>query len=426
VGFASLLISDIQPVIAFGWMMIIAMFMSIGVSLALFPALMAMFGREQARDHLAVAGGILRICRRLTLRHGLAVFAISLALLVAGIAGALRLDVENSFLNYFRTSTRVRRELSFIDRQFGGSTPLDLVYTLPPSEHTNRLVLSAETVQQMQRVQRSLERHEAVGKVMSPVNFTKLARMLNDNVPLTEYELTALYRVMEDSLREDLLGSFFAPEHNQARFSARIQDTTAGLDRGQLLADIRSDLERLGIPEERYSLTNLFVLYQDILQRLFRSQTMTLGVVYTVLALTFWIIFGSLKIGLIAMVPNLLSTATVLGVMGWLGIPLDLMTITIAAIAMGIAVDDTIHYVHRYREEIGGDAPQEAVRRSHGSVGYAVLYTSLIIIIGFSLLSFSDFVPSVYFGLFTGLAMLMALLGDLIILPALLVRFVRD
>jgi uncharacterized protein len=145
---------------------------------------MAMFGREHAREHLAPAGGLLTFLKRLTLRHGPAIFGASLVLLIAGIAGALRLDVENSFLNYFRKSTRVRRELSCIDRQFGGSTPLDLIYTFPPSESTNRLVLAAETVQHMQRIQRSLERHEAVGKVMSVVNFTELIWRLNDSRPL--------------------------------------------------------------------------------------------------------------------------------------------------------------------------------------------------------------------------------------------------
>jgi hypothetical protein len=231
---------------------------------------------------------------------------------------------------------------------------------------------------------------------------------------------------MEESLRDQLLGSFFVPEHAQVRFSIRIKDTTEGLNRAQLLAAVRNDLNGLGIPENRYSLSGLFVLYQDILQRLYRSQILTLGIVYVVLTLTFLAIFRSVKVALIGITPNVLTTLAVLGLMGWLRIPLDLMTITIAAIAMGIAVDDTIHYIHRYLEELEGASSEEAVERSHGSVGYALLYTSLIITLGFSLLAFSDFVPSILFGLLTGFALVTAFVFDLTLLPVLLHRFVRS
>jgi hypothetical protein len=285
--------------------------------------------------------------------------------------------------------------------------------------------MTADTVQLLQRIQHTLKQHEAVGKTLSVVNFTELAKAVNQGKPLTEYELTAIYWTMEDALREELLGAFFAPEQAQVRISVRIKDSTEGLNRAALLADIRRDMQALDIPENRYSLTNLFILYQDILQRLFRSQILTLGIVFAVLTLTFLAVFRSVKVALIGIAPNILSTLAVLGVMGWLGIPLDLMTITIAAIAMGIAVDDTIHYIHRYLEELEDSSADRAVERSHASVGHAILYTSLIIMLGFSLLAFSDFVPSVLFGLLTGLAMLMALAFALCLLPMLLHRFVR-
>jgi hypothetical protein len=425
IGFGSLLFSGIQPVIDFGWMMIIAMFFAIVVSILLFPALMVMFPREKARSHRSVARRFVQGCAGVSLQHGAAVFILVVLVLAASVIGCLRLSVENSFIDYFRDATRVHRELTFIDREFGGSTPLDLVYTFPPSERTNRVVLAAKNVQRLQRAQSALNEMEAVGKILSLVNLTELARTANDNIPLTEYELTAVYWTLEDSLREDLLGAFFSPEHNQARISMRIQDTTEGLNRDRLLKQIRQELAQLGIEESHYSLTNLFILYQDILQRLFKSQITTLGIVYAALTLTFWLIFRSIKVALIGMVPNILSTALVLGMMGWLRIPLDLMTITIAAIAMGIAVDDTIHYTHRYLEEIEQNDAAQAVQRTHGSVGFAILYTSVLITLGFSLLAFSDFVPSVLFGLLTGLAMAAALLSDLCVLPALLHRFVK-
>jgi hypothetical protein len=257
------------------------------------------------------------------------------------------------------------------------------------------------------------------------VNFTELARDLNGGKPLTEYELTALYLTMEKDLRSDLLGSFFSPEHSQVRFAVRIKDTTEGLNRTRLIADVNADMQKLGIPPDQYTLSNLFILYQDILHQLYRSQILTLGVSFGVLALAIFGIFRSVRIALICVAPNVLSTVIVLGLMGWLGIPLDFMTIMIAAIAMGITVDDTIHYIDRYLEELREGAGEEAVARAHSSVGYALLYTSLIVILGFALLAFSDFIPSVLFGLLTALAMALAVLFDLTLLPALLDRFVR-
>ncbi|HER62613.1 MAG TPA: RND family transporter [Desulfobacteraceae bacterium] len=426
VGFASLLFSNIQPVITFGWVMTIAMFFSIVTSLILFPAVMVLFARETKARPWRFSHLILNFFTGLTLKQPLLVAAAGAGVLALSIAGILLLDVENSFINYFRERTRVHQELTFIDRHLGGSTPLDIVYTIPAAAQKKDLVMTADTVQLLQRIQHALKQHQAVGKTLSVVNFTELARQINDNKPLTEYELTAVYWTMEDALREDLLGSFFAPDNAQVRFSIRIKDTTEGLDRAELLEKIRGDMQTLGIHEEQYRLTSLFVLYQDILQRLFHSQILTLGIVFAVLTLTILAIFRSVKIALIGIIPNILSTLSVLGLMGWLGIQLDLMTITIAAIAMGIAVDDTIHYIHRYLEELNSSSAAQAVERSHASVGYALLYTSLIITLGFSLLSFSDFIPSVLFGLLTGFAMIVALLLDLCLLPVLLNRFIRS
>jgi len=425
IGFASLLFGNLKPVVSFGWMMSISMFFSIGVSLILFPALMALFAKENIPQQKKFSGGFLRFFTNLALRHGFTIVLVSACVLIASAAGIFRLDVENSFINYFKSTTQVNKELSFIDKELGGSTPLDIVYTIPGSDRKKDLVITADTVQVLQNIQQTLQQHPAVGKMLSLVNFTELAKNINGGKPLTEYELTAMFWSLDGSMKKDLLGSFFSPKNAQVRFSARIKDTTKGLSRTQLLEDIRQDMKKLGIPEENYKLTNLFILYQDILQRLYESQILTLGISFGVLTLTILVVFRSLKIALIGITPNILSTLMILGIMGWLGIPLDLMTIMIAAVAMGITVDDTIHYIDRYMEELHKGTEEQAVERSHASVAYALVYTSLIVILGFSLLAFSDFVPSILFGLLTGLAMALALLFDLSILPVLLRKFVH-
>jgi uncharacterized protein len=420
IGFASLLASGIQPVISFGWMMVIAIAISLVVTLALFPTLLTILNRRSQVEETGRIRRLLDGFAGLTIRRPAWIAVSAVLMLAICIAGFLRLDVENSFIDYFAESTDVHRELTFVDQNLGGSTPLDIIYTAPPAEED--LLLEAEAFQTMQKLQALLERHEAVGKILSPVNFTALAREINDDKPLTEYEITAVYRLMDEDLRESLLGSYFSPESGNVRISMRIRDTTVGLDRGDLLQALRNDVEAALGPEAEYRMTNLFVLYQDILERLFDSQVLTLGIVIAALFAGFIFIFRSLRIALIAIVPNILVTATVFGIMGWLGIPLDLMTITIAAVAMGIAVDNTIHYVHRYRIEAGNFDPAAAVRNTHGSVGFAMFYTTLIVVAGFSSLAFSDFVPSMLFGLLTGVALTGAFLFDIMVLPALLGR----
>ncbi|WP_339898451.1 efflux RND transporter permease subunit [uncultured Gilvimarinus sp.] len=426
IGFASLVFTDIQPVISFGWMMIIAMTLSIAVSLLLFPSILALLKREQAGKKSRWASKLLTANANWIQKHPRWPVVASLIVLILGGSGLFFLSVENSFINYFRDSTKVHQELSFIDQEFGGSTPLQLIYTLPEKSGDTDLEFTARDIQTMQLMQAALENHKGVGDTLSVVNFTELAQQINDGKPLTEYELNAVYWSMDESLKNDLLGSYFNADERQVRISTRIQDTTEGLNRADLLAGIRADMEKLEIPEDRYLLTDLFVLYQNILDKLFRSQILALGIVYVLLLLAFWVLFRSFKIALIGITPNVLTTVAVLGFMGWMAIPLDLMTITIASIAMGIAVDDTIHYIHRYREELAEGDGAHALERSHLSVGYALLYTTTIITLGFLLLVFSDFVPSVQFGLLTSLAMVIALITDLTLLPVLLKRFIKS
>lgn len=424
VGFASLIFSGIQPVISFGWMMIVAMAISIASSLLLFPSFLALFSRQSESLIQNINRSFIKFFCHCSLNSKKIIVVMSIAVVIISVLGLFKLQVENSFLNYFKESTQVREELTFIDKEFGGSTPLDLVYFIDEKEKKTDLLLSAKTVQSLQKIQHVLRQYEATGNVTSVVNFTELAQQIKHGQPLTEYELSVIYTLLDDELKEQLLGAYFNPDTNQLRISMRIQDSTPGFNRADFLATLKKDLESLGLQQGSYSLTNLFVLYQDILQRLFSSLIMTLGLVFIALTLVLLGIFKSIKIALITVIPNILTTIIILGIMGWLQIPLDLMTITISAIAMGIAVDDTIHFTHRYLQQRQTEDVQQATVNTFNSVGYAMLYTTVIVTFGFSLLSFSDFVPSIVFGLLTGLAMLLALLTDSTLLPVLLNRFV--
>ncbi|MDX2438910.1 MAG: MMPL family transporter, partial [Desulfobacterales bacterium] len=249
------------------------------------------------------------------------------------------------------------------------------------------------------------------------------AEKLNSGKPLDNFKLALLCSELPDEFKNIVLKPYVSVEHDQVRFSIRIIDSEKSLKRNELLKRIHNDLiGKLGLKEKNVHLTGMLVLYNNMLQSLFNSQILTLGITVLALMGMFLILFRSIKIALIAIFPNLLSIGVVLGFMGWLKIPLDMMTITIAAISVGIAVDDTIHYIHRFKQEFEIDQNYiNAVHRSHGSIGYAMYYTSLTIIIGFSILVLSNFIPSIYFGLLTGLAMLIALIAALTLLPQLIV-----
>uniref|UniRef100_UPI0035696E5E MMPL family transporter n=1 Tax=Arsukibacterium sp. TaxID=1977258 RepID=UPI0035696E5E len=356
VGFGSLIFSGIQPVVDFGFMMLIAMLITMSVSLLLFPALLSLLkARPETADFAWLQQGLQQGAAGVK-RWPYPVI-LSIVLVFAGLAtGISRLNVENSFINYFAKDTLVHQELAFIDQQFGGSTPLDIVITLDPEQAKPDLVITADQLNQLHIAHAAVKAFDATGSVTSLINFTTLARQLNNDKPLTEYELDTIYEMLSTKVTNQLVGAYLADSPQQVRIATRVQDTTKDLNREQLMQQLHADLQSVGLAEQDYQLSNLFVLYQDILSRLFDSQVTTLGLVYLALGMVLLAIFRSVKIALIALIPNILTTLGIVGLIGWLNIPLDLMTITIAAIAMGIAVDDTIHFVHTYLQHSGNNA----------------------------------------------------------------------
>ncbi|MGQ8364443.1 efflux RND transporter permease subunit [Glaciecola sp. 1036] len=422
IGFASLIFSGIQPVMDFGIMMLISNLVTLLVALLLFPAILSFLPATKEAHEYTWVKSLLNKVKSWVINHPAKTAIIPLAILIGLSVGISRLTVENSFINYFHQDTKIYQELSFIDRQFGGSTALDVVINLPNAQEGD-LFLRAETINQLHLSHATIDAFEASGNVTSLINFTLLAKQVNQNMPLTEYELDVIYEVVDKEVIDQLLGAYVDTDSKTLRISTRIKDSLPDLNRQQLLDNIKADLAASGLEPEQYKLTNLFILYQDILSRLFDSQITTLGIVYIALGIVLLIIFRSLKLALIALVPNIITTTAILGLIGWLGIPLDLMTITIAAIAMGIAVDDTIHFMDAFITGQNQDK-LSGLKSAFSHTGLAITYTTTLIALGFGMFMFSDFMPSVYFGLLTASAMLFALFCDLTVLPTLLQKFV--
>jgi len=462
-GFASLLLCNILPVITFGWMMIAGLFVSLAVTFILFPCITLLLPKQEPHTSQAAPHAWHGWTARFTEKHGKQVMLLSILALLFSLLGIMRLTVENSFINYFKADTEIARGMRVVDRQLGGTTPLDIILHFDgnepntPDSDMDPLAESetdvaegmdefsqfddfeAEFSQQaddhdkywftpgkmdlVKTIHRYLENLPQSGKVLSLSTTLEMARRFNEGKPLDGMAMALLFNEAPEDLQEILIKPYVSVENNEARFSMRIRDSLPGLRRNQLLQTIQQDLQNLyDLPPDRFRLAGMMVLYNNMLQSLFDSQILTLGITLVALMAMFLILFRSVKIALIAIFPNALSIAVVLGFMGWAGIPLDLMTITIAAISVGIAVDDTIHYIHRFRDEFPRDRNYTStMHRCHNSIGHAMAYTSLTIILGFSILALSNFIPSICFGLLTSLAMLMALLAALTLLPQLII-----
>jgi predicted RND superfamily exporter protein len=452
-GFASLVFCDILPVINFGWMMIAGLIVSLTVTFLLFPAVLMLMPKVTATTAPRWRFDPTSVLARYTQTHGLIIVGISCLALVAGIIGISKLRVENCFIDYFKESTEIHQGMRVIDQRLGGTTPLNVIVDFdqadaPQAANANdvedandifaefdefdefdesandeKYWFTAEKMTRIKAVHRYLDDLPETGKVLSLANMLSIAEKLNDQKPLDSLELALLYNETPDQFKTMLIKPYVSIEHNQLRFWVRVRDSQKMLRRNELLKKIKADLTAmLGQNGERVHLAGMLVLYNNMLQRLFGSQILTLGITVLALMAMFIVLFRSFTIALIAIFPNILSVAAVLGVMGWLNIPLDMMTITIAAISVGIAVDDTIHYIHRFKREFQKDRNYlNTMHRCHASIGHAMYYTSVTIIIGFSILALSNFIPSVYFGLLTGLAMFIALIAALTLLPQMLI-----
>lgn len=476
VAFGSLVVSDIPPIVDFGWMMVLGIMIAFLLTFSLFPSVMALLPRPAEGARPAVAR-LTPALAGFTQSHGRGILAVALVLFVGSIVGLTRLEVENSFINYFDEDTDIYQGMLAIDQRMGGTIPLDVLITMSrPNPFDTEEGAAAEddwdwedsgadeggangdaaedgwgednwdedwgggeqadsdenaywfTSDKMARViniHDYLDSFDETGKVLSLATLLRIAYDLNDG-PLDSIELGVLYNAIPEEYKQSLLNPYVSVEQDQVRFSIRVLETDPDLQRDQLIRDIRNGLvENFNLEPEQVQLSGMLVLYNNMLQSLYESQILSLGLVLFIILIMFMVLFRSWKLALIGIVPNILAAGLVLGLMGWAGIPLDMMTITIAAISVGIGVDNTIHYIHRFKSSFDsqGRDYQATLTYSHGSIGQAMFYTGFTIIAGFSILVLSNFVPTIIFGLLTSLAMLVALGGALTLLPHLLVLF---
>lgn len=448
IGFASLILSSIEPVINLGLMMSIGITISLILSFIAFPIIMMLMAKKDEHEQKDNTESFVKKCSFIVENYGKTIIVVSILAIIFSITGSSKLFVENSFINYFKSSTEIYKGMKVIDENLGGTSPLDVIIKFKDDEPTVKIEESKEELDDFENefneknddkqywfsqdkmdtiiaIHDYLETIPEIGKVQSLATLLKVGEILNKNEKLDGITLALMYNQLPPKYKDLILSPYINIEKNEARITMRIIDSNPNLRRNDLLNKINTDLkEIIKNKETTYKLSNLMVLYNNMLQSLFNSQIATLGISILVLSVMFLILFKSIKIMIIAMLANIIPISILFGIMGWLNIPLDIMTITIAAIAMGIAVDDTIHFIHRFKEEFKVDHNYtNAMRRAHNGIGHAMYYTTLVIVIGFSILMLSNLVPTIYFGLLTVIIMISVLAADLLLLPKLLLIF---
>ena len=367
------------------------------------------------------------------------IFVSALLVIILSIIGITKLEVENSFINYFDKETEIYKGMKLIDEELGGTTPLDVIVKFPKKDRDNdtdndwgeeeeddaKYWFTRNKIDRITQVHDYLDNMDAVGKVISFASMVRVAEDLSGGKKLHGLEMGVLYTKIPDSIKKEIIDPYISVKNNEARIGLRVLDSKENLKRNELIKKINHDLEnKLGLNREEFKLAGVLILFNNLLQSLFKSQILTLGVVMAGITLMFLILFRNITLSLIGVVPNFMAAFLILGIIGLLGIPLDMMTITIAAITIGIAVDNSIHYIYRFKEEFKKiNDYNKTLEKCHDTVGVAILNTSITIVFGFSILVLSNFIPTIYFGVFTGIAMLLAMISVLTLLPKLILTF---
>ena len=446
VAFASLIVSDIKPVIDFGIIMVLGVTITFIFAFIFFGSLLSLINKDRLNLGSDNSSSKTLMIHSLAKNNPYKVISASLLVLFLSSWGISKLTVENKFIDYFKSSTEIYKGLSLIDRKLGGTATLDVIIDAPEVKimedesfddfdddfgsalddeiEEQGYWFTSDNLAYLETIHDYLENRPEIGKVLSVSSGIKIAEIANNNKRLSDLELALLRKLLPEEIESQLLASYITNGDNQVRLSARVIESYEGLNRKELISSVRYDLENeFNLSKDRYKLTGISVIYNNLLQSLFGSLIGSMGIVFLCIFLMFIFLFRSLSLAVIGIIPNFLAAGAVIGTIGLIGIPLDVMTVTVAAVSIGMGVDNTIHYIHRFKKEFAVSKNYlESTKKTHATIGRALFYTSITIVLGFLVLSTSNFSPTIFFGIFTSLSMVMAVIGSLVLLPVLLIK----
>lgn len=444
-AFGSMLGSGIVPIVDFGWMMCLGIIIALFMTYLLFPAILLLIGSSQPSATINQKIALTDLFKYLSTRQPRMVIGAAIIIFLSSLWGLTLISFDNRFIDYFSQHTDIYRGMSQIDKHLGGTLPLDIYLRFEKFDagdddffddffddsveaYPERYWFTPEKIEALRTLQKTLESRPEIGKVISLASMEQMARGFNDGEALQGIEIAYVLGELPIEVRSLLIEPYALPSEGWLRINARIRESVTTFSKDELINEIRGfAVDSMDIRREDVIVTGMVVLFNDMLKQLAESQARTLAYVIAATFFMFAVLLRSMYLALIALIPNVIAALLIVSSMGFAGIPMDMMTITIAAICIGIGVDDAIHYLHRFRQELssGASVPQ-AVKDSHDTIGHAMYFTTMTVMGGFSVLAFSNFIPTVYFGLLTALAMALALLANMTLLPSLLVTFYRS
>ena len=444
VAFLSLTFGELKPVIEFGKMMAFGISIAFILTFTFLPCILYLIYKPKTKDFLSIYK-VTRSLLSFSQKNRTFIASSYLIIFITLCFGISKLQVENRFIDYFDKNTEIYKGMYEIDSKLGGTATLDIIISQPEDNFESIKIdddffdddlfedenssaagywWNIYSLNKLEDIHDYLDSIPEIGKVLSVASGVKLARQINDGEDLNDLELALLRSVLPEDIRESLLYSYINKDDSVVRISTRVNESSTSLNRKDLLDKINHDLKNeFSLKESEYEITGLAVLYNNMLQSLFQSQIGSLLIVFAVISAMLFLIFRSFKVMIIGLVPNIFVASSVMGLLGLLNIPLDIMTITVAAISVGMAVDNTIHYIYRYKKELKKNGSDIALKNAHSTTGRAIFYTASTIAAGFCILSLSNFFPTVLFGVFTSIAMMLAFLCSLTLLPNLLVKY---
>ena len=429
VGFASLILSDIKPVIDFGKMMSVGVLLNLLSSFVFIPLALELKNIKSI-THKNIADFVYNngyVQSKGFIKKAWIPFLLIFIPLIIYLPTNLK--VENKFIDYFNKETEIYKGMETIDKNLGGTTPFDIILSLPEAieevdeedlffsenSETAKYWWKKDNMDKLQKVQNEVSKIDELGKVLSIANGIELAQNLNNNQPLGDLELAFVRNSLLDSERaQKVLETFIDETEKSTKIFARTIDSSPNLNRNELINSIDKILQKnFEGTEIDYQITGLGVLYNNLLQSLFSSQIKTLSFVLVSIFLMVSFLFRSLLVGFSVMFIPSISVGVVMSSMSILNIPLDIMTITIASICVGMSVDYAIHFAWRYLKE-------NDEKKTLLSAGRAILITGSTIIMGFLVFLFSNFNPTILFGVFSGIAIFFAMFLSIYLLPRIL------
>ena len=433
IGFLSLIVSDVTPVKTTGIFMAAGIMMSFFVCMTIVPGMLSFFpgwmsrpSMDMQKDHEA-SNKELRspywFIGKFVKNNTIYVFAFSWVFVGVAIYGITKTEAESSIFESFPENSEITKSTEHIEKNLMGLIPMDIVV-----DATNMGgVFQPDVLVEMEKLQDYLKGIPEVTKSVSVVDYVKyLNTLLNKDVPDSQVitKDKAIDYVKLASLHGDnIVKSLYTKNYNEGRVSVRMKNVGSAR-----YEEIVNDIEgyiKLNFPlSVGCAITGIVPLLMDMQGHLIESQIKTFTLAFILVFISIALLLKSARIGMMSMIPNLIPIAITLGVMGYVGINLDVATIMIASVAIGISVDDTIHFLYRFKEEFKKDRDHYlAIQRTLSGVGRALIFTTVVATCGFLVFCLSDFKAIQYFGLLTGITMVSAIIADLLILPSCILLF---